>query len=79
METYLDFSIGSLLKFEEPNLNTYSDIFDFAFGIASIIIIIVMPFTYMICLCKHKDKMDDRSFKQKWGSLYAEFKTFVPN
>jgi len=77
METYLDFSIGSLLKFEEPNLNTNSDIFDFSFGTAAIICTVVIPLTYSIFLWKNKDQMDDKMFKQKWGSLYANIKIFT--
>ena len=45
LETSLDFGIGSLLKFEEPNLNTGSDIFDFSLTIGVLICLLVLPLT----------------------------------
>ena len=45
METYLDFGLGTLLKFEEPNLDTGSDIFDFGFSIFSVICLLLLPLT----------------------------------
>jgi hypothetical protein len=43
METSLDFGLGTLLKFEEPNLLTGSDIFDFGFSIVSLICLLLLP------------------------------------
>ena len=45
METQLDFGLGTLLKFEEPNLETGSDIFDFGLSIVSVICLLLLPLT----------------------------------
>jgi hypothetical protein len=45
LETTLDFGIGTLLKFEEPNFNTGSDIFDFALSIVAVIFLLTLPLT----------------------------------
>ncbi len=45
LETSLDFGIGTLLKFEEPNLNTTGDIFDLGLSIAAVILLLVLPLT----------------------------------
>ena len=43
LETTLDFGVGTLLKFEEPNFNTGSDIFDFALSIVAVIFLLALP------------------------------------
>jgi hypothetical protein len=45
LETTMDFGIGTLLKFEEPNFNTGSDIFDFALSIVAVIFLLPLPLT----------------------------------
>ena len=43
LETTMDFGVGTLLKFEEPNFNTGSDIFDFALSIVAVIFLLALP------------------------------------
>ena len=43
--TTMDFGVGTLLKFEEPNFNTGSDIFDFVLSIIAVIFLLALPFT----------------------------------
>ena len=45
LETTLDFCVGTLLKFEEPNFNTRSDIFDFALSNVAVIFLLALPLT----------------------------------
>ncbi len=45
LETTLDFGIGILLKFEEPNFYTGSDIFDFVLSIIAVIFLLALPLT----------------------------------
>jgi hypothetical protein len=78
IETYLDFSYGTLLKFEEPNLITASDYFDFLLSILAVFSILGLPLTEIIFLCRQKKLMNDREFKKKWGTLYSGLKTFSP-
>ena len=44
-ETSLDYGIGTLLKFEEPNFNTTGDIFDLGLSIAAVICLLALPLT----------------------------------
>jgi hypothetical protein len=43
LESSLDVALGTLLKFEEQNFATASDIFDFALGLLAIIYLVVLP------------------------------------
>jgi hypothetical protein len=45
LETSLDFGTGTLLKFEEPNLNTIGDIFDLGLSVAAVICLLALPLT----------------------------------
>ena len=63
METYLDFSFGTLLKFEEPNLITASDYFDFLLSILAAFSLLGLPLMEIIFLCKHKKLMNDSELK----------------
>jgi hypothetical protein len=63
METYLDFSFGTLLKFEELNLITASDYFDFVLSILAVFSLLGLPLAAIIFLCNQKQLMNDREFK----------------
>jgi hypothetical protein len=63
IETYLDFSFGTLLKFEEPNLITASDYFDFVLSILAVFSLLGLPLAEIIFLCKKKQLINGDDFK----------------
>jgi len=76
-ETYIDYCIGTMLRFEELHFNTPGDYFDFALGICSLFNLVVLPIIELVCLCKNKGKMDQPKFKSKWGSFYDGMRTYT--
>ena len=75
VEAYLDLAIGSALRLEQPKFLTPSDYFDFGFACAGILITLVFPFYVFFFLRKNVDRLQEKEFMAKHGSLFEGYVT----
>jgi hypothetical protein len=63
------------LRFEQPKFLTVSDIYDFALACVFCLIVILLPFISYLLLFKNESKLEQKKFKQKFGSFYSGLAT----
>ena len=67
----MSFTVGILLRFEEPKFVTVSDYYDFALACVFCLVVILLPLISYLLLYKNESKLDQKEFKQKFGSFYS--------
>jgi len=72
--TYLVFVLSALLNYEKLSMQNWSHALQLCIVIYIVLNFFCLPLFVLFFYGRKYAKMDEPSFKQRWGSIYAGFK-----